>query len=66
MATELSKSENCLNFKQKPIEYVDRDDDMTPPPVPPLPVNYQRSDGLYHIYCGFSIKDFSLEILFHR
>lgn len=51
MTAELSKSENCLNVvKHKSIDYVDNmrdDDDMTPPPVPPLPINYQRSDGMY-------------------
>lgn len=51
MAAELSKSENCLNVKHKLADYVDReDDDMTPPPVPPLPVNYQRSDGMFVMY----------------
>lgn len=43
---EKSKSEDCLKAKQnssfnddEPIE------EITPPPIPPLPVNYQRSDG---------------------
>ena len=48
LSAELSKSENCLIAKNKPIDYVDgARDELTPPPVPPLPVNYQRSDGSY-------------------
>lgn len=43
---ELSKSENCLNAKRRQ-DYTDGGDDSIPPPVPPLPVNYQRSDGKF-------------------
>lgn len=47
LSTELSKSENCLSAKHKSIDHTDSArDELTPPPVPPLPVNYQRSDGM--------------------
>lgn len=46
MPAELSKSENCLSAKRKSIDQPDSAcEELTPPPVPPLPVNYQRSDG---------------------
>lgn len=48
LSAELSKSENCLSVKHKAADQIDSArDEMTPPPVPPLPVNYQRSDGSY-------------------
>lgn len=48
LSAELSKSENCLSVKHKAVDQIDSTrDEMTPPPVPPLPVNYQRSDGSY-------------------
>lgn len=54
LSAELSKSENCLIAKNKPIDYVDGGrDELTPPPVPPLPVNYQRSDGSYSRFFFF-------------
>lgn len=39
LSAELSKAESCLTAKQKSIDHPDscaRDDDLTPPPVPPL------------------------------
>lgn len=46
LSAELSKSENCLSAKRKSIDQPDSArEELTPPPVPPLPVNYQRSDG---------------------
>lgn len=46
LTAELSKSENCLIAKHKSIDQPDSArEELTPPPVPPLPVNYQRSDG---------------------
>lgn len=49
LSTELSKSENCLSAKHR-SKSIDQPDsareELTPPPVPPLPVNYQRSDGM--------------------
>lgn len=57
MNAELSKSENCLNVKHKLADYVDEDDDnMTPPPVPPLPVNYQRSDGMFALCVQCAVR----------
>lgn len=60
LSAELSKSENCLSAKRKSIDQPDSArEELTPPPVPPLPVNYQlqRSDGMitnfavyYNIY----------------
>lgn len=50
LSAELSKSENCLSAKHKSIDQPDSArEELTPPPVPPLPVNYQlqRSDGAY-------------------
>lgn len=48
LLAELSKSENCLIAKNKSIDHQDSgQDELTPPPVPPLPINYQRSDGSY-------------------
>lgn len=47
-SAELSKSENCLNAKRKQDCTDSATDELTPPPVPPLPVNYQRSDGNFH------------------
>lgn len=44
-STELSKSENCLNAKHRQDFTDHADDESLPPPVPPLPINYQRSDG---------------------
>lgn len=47
LSAELSKSENCLIAKHKGVDQADGEgDELTPPPVPPLPANYQRSDGL--------------------
>lgn len=47
LSAELSKSENCLSAKHKAVDHIDSArDELTPPPVPPLPVNYQRSDGM--------------------
>lgn len=51
LPAELSKSENCLSVKHKAIDYPDSArEELTPPPVPPLPINYQRSDGMHHFY----------------
>lgn len=50
LTAELSKSENCLSAKRKSIDQPDSArEELTPPPVPPLPVNYQlqRSDGTF-------------------
>lgn len=65
---ELSKSENCLNAKHKQADYVDGDeDDMTPPPVPPLPVNYQRSDGMFgNVQCVHLTNLIQFEIRFSQ
>lgn len=46
VSAELSKSESCLSAKRKSIDQPDSAlEELTPPPVPPLPANYQRSDG---------------------
>lgn len=46
LSAELSKSENCLSVKRKLTDQTDSArEELTPPPVPPLPINYQRSDG---------------------
>lgn len=53
LSTELSKSENCLSAKRKSIDQPDSArEELTPPPVPPLPVNYQRSDGRGYWFCS--------------
>ncbi|XP_031626957.1 F-actin-monooxygenase Mical isoform X3 [Contarinia nasturtii] len=45
LSAELSKSENCLSAKHRATDYPDSAHyELTPPPIPPLPVNYQRSD----------------------
>lgn len=50
LSAELSKSENCLSAKHKAIDQADSArDEMTPPPIPPPPLNYQRSDGSYSV-----------------
>lgn len=47
LPAELSKSENCLFAKHRAVDQTDSArEELTPPPVPPLPVNYQRSDGM--------------------
>lgn len=76
LSAELSKSENCLSAKRKSIDQPDSArEELTPPPVPPLPVNYQlqRSDGMYtwkllfttHFNTMSLTGDFSLFTLFH-
>lgn len=64
LSAELSKSENCLSAKRKSIDHVDNArEELTPPPVPPLPVNYQRSDGKKSIFFRSNLKltfDFTL------
>lgn len=41
-ASERSKSVSCLKTPQRLSSIIDREQ---PPPIPPLPLNYQRSDG---------------------
>lgn len=44
---ERSKSENCLKVEQNSMQCAahNRLMDEVAPPIPPLPLNYQRSDG---------------------
>lgn len=75
LSAELSKSENCLSAKRKSIDQPDSArEELTPPPVPPLPVNYQlqRSDGMftnpivyYNTYPKNAVNSFSVFTLFH-
>lgn len=46
---ERSKSDNCLKemVNVNSFNSVDISEEITPPPIPPLPTNYQRSDGLF-------------------
>lgn len=46
---ERSKSDNCLKemINVNSFNSVDISEEITPPPIPPLPTNYQRSDGLF-------------------
>lgn len=59
LLAELSKSENCLSAKHKSVDQPDSSrEELTPPPVPPLPVNYQRSDGMkIHSFHLMSFED---------
>lgn len=41
-SNERSKSVSCLKSPQKSLSIADKE---LPPPIPPLPLNYQRSDG---------------------
>lgn len=71
LSAELSKSENCLSAKRKSIDQPDSThEELTPPPVPPLPVNYQlqRSDGMHEnnsVYYSLNMKNM-LTIDFHN
>lgn len=48
---ERSKSDDCLKELKNVNSFnsVDISEDSAPPPIPPLPMNYQRSDGLLTI-----------------
>lgn len=60
-ANERSKSVSCLKNSQKSPSIHDKD---MPPPIPPLPLNYQRSDGNTEVIFK-TIQDLSNDLIIY-
>lgn len=52
-SSERSKSVSCLKTPQRQLSIIDKE---MPPPIPPLPLNYQRSDGEFDWWFAMVLK----------